>query len=244
MLGWLLSENHHRVRRPRSASRIAMWAAVEVAIVTAGVLLALQIGVWRQNAEDRAMDRVYLSRLADDLRADTSLYQSIVLHRLPSKLEGLQTAKAWTRGDLQVRDTLAFLNTVQRGAIFGTGTLPVTDFTYRELLATGEMRRVEDVSLKKDLHTYYRELEVFRERIERQRSGYMAFVNGYATFDYSRPLHIAPDDRRRMIEAMDSDRFTTLVNLEYTYAQIVEQETVELRGLAEDLIDRMDALMR
>lgn len=215
-------------------------AAVQVGLVVVGVLLALQIAEWTENIEADRHHHVQLTRLADDLRSDTSFYQSIVMRRLPSKLEGLQIAKAWVEGDVTVTDTLDFLNTVQRGAIFGTGIFPSSRFTYTEMLATGEVSNIADPALRKSLHAYYREMEIMQNRAERQRSGYIDFVNGHATFDYSRPLRIDPYDQQRMIEAMESDEFTTLVNLEYTYAQAIEQEMIDLRNLALELLQSIE----
>ena len=39
---------------------------------------------------------------------------------------------------------------------------------------------------------------------------------------------------------MRSDRFTTLVNLEYTYAQAIEQEMIDLRNLALELLQTIE----
>lgn len=215
-------------------------AAGQVVLVVVSVLIALQIAEWTENLEADRRYHTQLTRLADDLRADTSFYQSIVMRRLPSKIEGLRVAKAWIQGDVTVKDTLDFLNTVQRGAIFGTGIFPVANFTYREMASTGEVSRIRNAPLRVNLHRYYREMEVMERRAQRQSSDYIQFVNGYATFDYSRPLQIESYDRERMMQAMTSDRFTTLVNLEYTYAQAIEQEMIDLRNLALKLLQTIE----
>jgi len=207
-------------------------AAGQVALVVVGVLIALQIAEWTDDLEADRRHRTYLTRLAGDLRADTSFSQSIVMRRRPSTLEGLKVAKAWIQRDVTVKDTLGFLNTVQRGAIFGTGLFPVADFTYKQIVLSGEASRIQNASLRVNLHRYYRETEVMEKRAQRQNKQLPSVRKRYATFDYSRPLQIDSYDQKRMMRAMRSDRFTTLVNPEHTYAEAIEQEMIDLQNLA------------
>jgi len=43
-----------------------------------------------------------------------------------------------------------------------------------------------------------------------------------------------------MMGPMRSGRFTTLVNLGYTYAQVIEQEMIDLRNLALELLQTIE----
>jgi len=49
------------------------YATGEVILIMVGVLLALQVNTWIENRKDRSLEKIYIERLINDLKADAIL---------------------------------------------------------------------------------------------------------------------------------------------------------------------------
>ncbi|MBD0778936.1 hypothetical protein HPE56_14140 [Maribacter sp. ANRC-HE7] len=101
----------------------------------------MQINNWNQSRLDRIAETKYLKSIDKELIYNNYLNQSIIISRLPKKVEGLTLAKKYCENEIIVTDTLEFLNRVSYGG--GAGGY---DFgkrsTYDELVNTGNLQLI------------------------------------------------------------------------------------------------------
>lgn len=143
------------VRRLAAALRRQDWATVliELFLVIAGVLIALQVNNWNEARQDRERGSVYLSRIESDLAKD--------IRGLAARIE------YWKQVGGQGERALAALEP-ERSSGFDPGSALVafmhasqansytaTNTTHEELKSAGELTLIRDASLRADLSDYY-----------------------------------------------------------------------------------------
>ncbi len=162
-----------------SEKRSIRWIG-EFVVIVLGVLVALGVDDWRQYRADRELEQHLLDRLATDLAADATdlaLAQSMVARRLwvldeltievdeevasvgtggvrfdPERIDSLANAGgrplgAWDSIQAPLR---AFVNMPE---------FDLSDDSYREMLATGALGTVSDLTLRSRILSYYRVAE-------------------------------------------------------------------------------------
>ena len=115
----------------------------EIVLVVIGILIALQINNWNENRKDRILEKEYLTRLKDDIKIDLNWLSSYILDRHDRKVKSLQNGKAYYEGVYVIKDTMDFLNNIGYGGVYGTAAWSFNTNTYRELLNTGGLRKIE-----------------------------------------------------------------------------------------------------
>lgn len=146
----------------------------ELAIVVAGVLIALTVDEWRDDLFERTVEQSYLESLATDLRTD---------------LAQIDTAVAWTtRHQREAEAVLGFLRESRplepdtlllSVAVAGWQDPPTfTTYTIDDLRSTGNLRVLRNHELRRVLADYYRSLQQYQrtdarfvERIWREYDG-------------------------------------------------------------------------
>jgi hypothetical protein len=129
-------------------------ACIEVLIVIAGILVALQVSKWNQDRQDRKLARDYEQRLHEELQSDlTNIaqtrafwqkvadYQVVASHH--SETGELAEGSAW-------KTLLAYYQSSQ------LRPFELEDTTFTELRFAGELRLLSDGQLSKGLADYYR----------------------------------------------------------------------------------------
>lgn len=145
----------------------------ELAMVFLGVMGAFMVEGWRAEREERPQEVLYLERLAVDLRQDSSTFDGGWIPALERKLAAMEAVGPYARGQTRsVGDTLAFLENV---AAAGAGGFTAWAFdlpTFDDLMATGNLRLIEDAELRSRVVGHYRGIQVQRDRIITRISGY------------------------------------------------------------------------
>lgn len=172
-------------RRIADRLRSHDWLAVgiELVVVIAGILIALQVDQWSSDRADRARERAYLERLADDLSAEQ---------------EGVRNAEVFARNRL---DAVALLEDMADGAVAqGTDprripwaietaswrSFPKTNaYVVTELQASGQMGLLRSVALRNALADHYAQIAHFGRVAEdlSAQQRYDAAVAGLLTTD-------------------------------------------------------------
>lgn len=82
-----------RLMTENKLSRYLLYAAGEIVLIVAGILIALQLDGWHQDRTDRALELDYMRSLVEDIEIDVAL-ASEVLASLWKTLEGDRRADA------------------------------------------------------------------------------------------------------------------------------------------------------
>ena len=141
-------------------------ASGEIAIIIAGVLIALWVEEWREARADRALEREYIARLEEDLIQDSIGLADLTAHvartnRAARMLRALVEDPAeGSPGNAVIVAALEEARSIQNN--------PWTDGTYTELLATGNMAVLRSGELKSKLNVYYLTLEGLYTWVERR----------------------------------------------------------------------------
>jgi len=129
-------------------------AGIELLIVIAGILIALQVSNWNGDRQDRARARQYAQRLHGELQTDLASMRSA--RRFWDKVANYQAQASeyaengTLAGGSAWRTVLAYYQASQ------LRPFELQDTTFSELRDAGEMRLLADGELGKGLADYYR----------------------------------------------------------------------------------------
>lgn len=129
----------------------------ELAIIVAGVLIALSVDEWRGSLLDRSVERAYLESLVTDLRADGEEIDSAIAwtHRHQQEAEAVLEFLGGSR-DVDLDTLLLSI------AVAGWQYPPTfTTYTIDDLHSTGNLRILRNGELRRVLSDYYRSLEQY-----------------------------------------------------------------------------------
>ena len=125
----------------------------EFVIIVLGVLTALAADAIRKSYIDRATQREYIARLADEL---TRGRDRIVYNR-DRNAAAFHAVDTLLARPAAITDTPAILRLVLRAADYEFNQAGVVhDNTYRELLSTGALSLLRDLDTRNSITTYYR----------------------------------------------------------------------------------------
>jgi len=139
------------IHRLASAIRHQNWSQIitEILIVVIGIFLGLQVTEWNETREDRIEEKVYLSRLIDDLDISIKETQdSIDFQTNLSKRAGI-TLNALKSCTIRKVDQVDFAN-----GLYHLGKISPVELartTMDELLSTGKFTIIQNVELRKQL---------------------------------------------------------------------------------------------
>lgn len=133
---------------------IIVRGAAELAIIIAGVLVALWIDGWHDARVAKAEEQGYLERLEGDLITDsTQLAGQIEAER--SRMHLADTAALFSKeGWRATSDTIAVLRSYHFAGFVTFFVLETT--TWDDLVATGNLSLLHDTSLRQRLGAYYK----------------------------------------------------------------------------------------
>ena len=122
----------------------------EFLVIFVGVLTALAADQWVQTQRDRELEASYLVRLESDLVSDSLM----LAERLEASLEGLKRIDALWRG--LPGEVVVELPELRPFDLFGSGVPPMaSSSTFDELISTGNLTLIQDVSIRSVLLEYY-----------------------------------------------------------------------------------------
>jgi hypothetical protein len=144
----------------------------ELAIIVLGVLIALWVNNWNERRTEARLEREYLARIADDLRADTAMFQQM-LRSSRSKEVNLRILAPPLRDPAgEIPDTVQFLRAIVGGATLSRSHPLVRSTTFEELENTGYLRMISDPRLRAQITQYYFFAADESRRIEKRGTGF------------------------------------------------------------------------
>jgi hypothetical protein len=126
--------------------------AIEFVIVILGVVIGFQINGWAERRDENARAALYLDRLLADLEANEDRFSHAFEFRQEVPDLGLQ-ALSYASGAAEPPDDwrviVTYFNASQAGGA------EMVDATYREMVATGDLRLLRGIELRGLLSGYY-----------------------------------------------------------------------------------------
>ena len=243
-------------------SRRGLTAALrETAIVVLGVLIALWVNNWNERRTERRLEREYLSRLTEDLKADTAMFRQM-LQAAEDKEEDLRIVGPLLRSRAELPDTVRFLEAIIGSANLSWAAPPVRRTTFQELENTGDFRLISDANLRVLIISYYFFAADEANRVDRRRTGYGALSyqliphSGYGMLGIRRVEEaggmrdaiilegLSSTERKRLVELARASELGDLVQAEENFARFFSrsQEEVQKRSVA--LLNQIERRIR
>jgi hypothetical protein len=223
----------------------------ETAIVVLGVLIALWVNNWSERRTEDRLERQYLSRLAEDLKADTAMFRQM-LQVVEDKENDLRVLGPLLRSRAEFSDTAQFLGAVIGSANLSWASPPVRRTTFQELENTGDFRLISDANLRVLIISYYFFAADEANRVDQRRTGYGALSfqliphSGYGMLGSKRSEEaggirdvifingLSSIERKRLVELTRGSELVNLVQAEENFARFYRrsQEEVQKRSVA------------
>lgn len=203
------------------------WFGAEFLVVVTGVLVALALGAWWQERDNRERETAYLQQLAADLDTTEQSLQWISEFHIEAALAAARVGRAFWKPE---PPTLAELSADLGRPFRSMRERPVLG-TIEALIATGDLRLIRSNALRTELTTYAEFAEATIENIQRHdetyyRPGVNALIENLdmnqlvheaervadaVSAGHFHPLRIVPPGERRIpfptdIEALLSNR--------------------------------------
>lgn len=226
--GGLTDPSHGRLTR----------AAVEFVTIVVGVLVALAVDQMAQNRADRSLETEYLRALAEDLRADSSTYDSLMLPHLVTAAASLDEVGGVIRdAGASPVDTASVLQALVLGSAYVT-QFETRRSTFDELLATGRLQLVRSADVRSRVLRYYDRLRLATSLSESRASGFDELVSGYLPFEFDEATEIGrrPEDLSQAALVLRSEELLPALN---RHARLIRFQIAQV----EVLRDQNDALL-
>jgi type II secretory pathway pseudopilin PulG len=143
------------------------YALGEIVLVVIGILVALQLNNWNTEMDNREKEQLYLNNLKLDL-------QNQILE-IDEQIESEQRFMSHGKEILDAfnEDSTFFFDAALLEAANGLQdrrTFKTINPTYSELINTGEMKLIREEAIKRQLVTYYQDIERTKEVIKLNNS--------------------------------------------------------------------------
>jgi hypothetical protein len=146
------------------------YAIGEMAIVTAGVLIALAVDQWNSNRLAGVEEAAYVSRLMIDIDNDIQSLENRI-SAVDQKQESLARVANQLRSSLD-SDHLEFFQDVVIGANYGWNQETANRATYDDLLGSGKIGMINDHRIRILVSDYYDDFDNSGIRIEERETEY------------------------------------------------------------------------
>ena len=131
-----------------------MAAVIELVIVIAGILIALQVSNWNQERSDRARGQVYLRRIHADLQSDLANMASA--RKFWGQVAAYQTAALANREHGQLVDGSQWKTLLAYYQARQIRPFELEDTSFAEMRDAGDLGLIPDEKLRVGLARYYR----------------------------------------------------------------------------------------
>src|SRR5688572_24071869 len=218
------------------------YAAGEIAIVVTGILIAISLDSCNDARRDRRLEKEYLTRIAEDLRADTATF-SLMGRAVKAKSAALSVADSMLQGRVAIRDTLTLLQALVFGSNFAWSQARVRTTTFDELQSTGNLSLIRDAGLRASIVRYYASAEGDYERIHARRTQYgpLAYALLPRKEEFVLDSTIARARLKQLTNAVLNSEISRAIVAERNFAAFIGSMHTGLRERALQLLAEVDA---
>lgn len=213
-------------------TRYIAYALGEIVLVVIGILIALQVGDWKQQRTDRRLEKEYLERLNIDIEKDLQIV-NFIIETLESKEASLIKVRAYVDDPTIILDDSIMIN-LKRSFILGA-ELPNARLTgtFQELISTGNLRLIQSTDLRNGIVNFYSGWQHRYDRIEKFQTEYIALILQIADrYDFFKenPLYIGKPLKEVLTELKIEDLFYRYYMEEVNYMGFTKN-TIETNKL-------------
>ncbi len=144
--------------------RYLKYAIGEILLVVIGILIALQINNWNDQKKNEQSEILYYCRILDDFKLDETLIEELIIktnHRINASKEILLELNSGEK------DRYYLLNKLLVG--LRSDVFVPRDVTFKDLTSSGNLKLLNDVTIKNSLIQYYSELENKQSQLKQNR---------------------------------------------------------------------------
>jgi hypothetical protein len=234
------------LNRIGTAVRARDWAAVmiEFSIVVLGIFVALQAENWNQGRRDRQLEQDYISRLADETKANIDI---LTAHEqiFEEKLQFIFALPDLPLDDALQRDPQGFMYQLDYSSYVQIPNL--RSETYQELESSGRLAILRDARVRSAIassqNDYRSTRSVFIEPIGNYRRLLFETLPGRSFYDYR--LEAGAVDAAAVVASIDAfrsdPRFEAAANAEIAYGSDALFYVREYRRRSEDILSLLQA---
>ena len=217
------------------------YALGELAIVTAGVLIALAINEWNTDRIERAEEHLIVERLLSDL---SQIQRSVefFLNGIPEKEERLQRVYSVLRSsDGQLADPSQFLADVIGGAWGGWSQLNSGRSTYNELLASGRFNLIRDDEVRLTVSRFFDTYQNSAIRVDERETLYpdISYRLVPRGEEFSLRSGLEPSEVTSLVDQILDSSLSEHVISELNFAGFLRDQLIELGRECDQTIDRL-----
>lgn len=157
------------------------YAIGEILLVVIGILIALQINNWNENRKSQQAKRIYIERLINDLKTDTTAF-SFHIKNVQSKADDGKYIMSVIEESKPIVNNKEFVLRLQN---VGRVNVPKkANNTFLDLQSTGNLKLFKSNSIVNAIRSYYiTEVDFWYARyIERTTEGYLPIVTEILPF--------------------------------------------------------------
>lgn len=219
------------------------YAVGEVILIFVGVFAANQTELWRQYQDDKQQIIETLGNMRYDVEFDTARINSLIISRFDMKMNGLFSLKKYMDHPYKINDTLTFLNTIAKGAMFSFW-YDSKRTAYTQLASLGLIYKIEDDSLRGQIIEYY-DAEEYSTFALKTESEYIDIVNSlrptYRTYD-----SISRDDQKYMMRYLlaETDEMRRNINKEISHGYTMLRLAVDRRNKGRKVLRMINDYLR
>lgn len=163
------------------------WFAAEIAVVVAGVLIALALNAWWQGRQDAASEEHYLALISRDLGAIATNLEEAYAYEADQTKGGLEAYHIISANGRSPEQLARISDLLQR--LTWRRTLTAIDATYTDLINTGNLPLIRNQVLRDQIISYFEKVEREFEINDKNNSFFVddmfaMFINGSGLFYY------------------------------------------------------------
>lgn len=213
-------------------TRYIAYALGEIILVVIGILIALQVGDWKQQRTDRRLEKEYLERLIIDLETDLQIV-NFIIETLDTKEVSMRKVRAYVDDPSIILDDSVMIN-LKRSFILGS-ELPNARLTgtFQELISTGNLRLIQSTDLRNGIVNFYSGWQHRYDRIENFQTEYITLILQIADrYDFFKenPLYLGKTLKEVLTELNIEDLFYRYYMEEVNYMGFT-RNTIETNKL-------------
>ena len=220
------------------------WLFAETLVIVLGVLIALALDDYRTDQYERRLAIDYVQRIQGDVNQDLGYIATVWVPRLKMKRESLEFIAPVIRGQQAVpADILGFMTHVSLGGVMGTSAAVwYTDTTFQDMRATGNLRLIQDPTIRAEISDYYETLESETLRVERRFTNYVQFVHSVMPAELRDDIDLESLEEfgaDYALQRLLTDEFRNALNQEYNL--MLFMESMRYQVFAESLLEVLEA---
>ena len=216
----------------------------EFIVIVVGVLAALAVDEWRDEREDRMIEAAYLARLQSDLERDIDTFAAEV--SVMQKKAAFLQALIDNSVERQFADNPRALMEAKVTSSF-RGLPSTVRTSFDELLSTGRLALIRDMSIRNAMSEYYAAYTSLSEQVNTfSPDEYANLVNGIVPGSIAREWRLSntisqPQEFLRSLQALRAHPgLPAAANSEIAYATALEFYLLKFRQQAIGLLELLE----